>query len=354
VHLPAPANLRDAILLSLSYLDAVGVAPTAYEVWRCLPRYQASYGEVYRTLRSDPLLRTVLHRDRGHVSLQSEEHIDDRLQRGKLSERKWRRARSTAAALSLVPFVTSVSVANTVATGTARQESDVDLLITVKPGRMWTARLLATGVAFAMGRFRHGPRVADRMCLSFYLADNALALAPLALDGDDPYLAHWAGSLGTIWERRPERGSDDAGSLGQRLFAANPWITQLMPNLLPQQPSDRRRAPATVDRLTTPLRRLAERVLSGARGGKLEQRLRARQLHRMGKPAPTEIRTATQHIVISDSVLKFHEQDRRTWFRERTLATYQHLSAGEMPDLSPEQPELSSAGLVVQPVGATV
>lgn len=348
MHLPAPANLRDAILLSLSYLDAVGVAPTAYEVWRCLPRYQASYGEVYRVLRSDPLLRTLLHRDRGHVSLQSDEHIDERLQRGKYSERKWRRARSTAAALSLVPFVTSVSVANTVATGTARAESDVDLLITVKPGRMWTARLLATGVAFAMGRFRHGQRVADRMCLSFYLADDALDLAPLALDGDDPYLAHWAGSLGTIWERR------DATTLGERLFSANPWITQLMPNMAPQQPADRRRVPPLIDRLTRPLRSLTERLLSGTRGTKLEQRLRARQLRRMEKFAPSEIRTSTQHIVISDSVLKFHEQDRRTWFRERTLATYQRLAAGEMPDQSSEQPELSAAGLVVHPVGATV
>jgi hypothetical protein len=245
-------------------------------------------------------------------------------------------------------------VANTVATGTARQESDVDLLITVKPGRMWTARLLATGVAFAMGRFRHGQRVADRMCLSFYLADDALDLEPLALEGDDPYLAHWAGSLGTIWERRPERGSGDAGLLGQRLFAANPWINQLMPNLAPQQPSDRRRVPPFIDRLTNPLRSLTERLLSGTRGTKLEQRLRARQLRRMGKFVPSEIRTATQHIVISDSILKFHEQDRRTWFRERTLSTYQRLSDGEMPYFSSEQPEVSVAGLVVQSVGATV
>lgn len=341
--LPRPGNLQQAILLSLSYLDALGIAPTAYETWRCLPRTTASLGDVYRALQTDPLLKTLLHRDRGHVSLRDTDHIDERLVRGKVSEFKWRRARSTASWLTLVPFVTSVSVANTVAMNVARPTSDVDLLITVKPGRMWTARLLVTGVTFVLGRFRHRSRVADRMCLSFYLADNALDLHALALSGDDPYLAHWIASLGTLW-----------GSVGESLMAANPWVSELMPNLSAQLPSDRRRVPALVDHVTRPVRAIVEKILSATRGDKLEARLRARQLKRMEKIAPSEIRTDTQHIVISDNVLKFHEQDRRAWFREKTITTYRRLLAGEMPDLSSEQPELSTAGLVIQPVGATV
>ncbi|MFO0702298.1 MAG: hypothetical protein U0514_00220 [Candidatus Andersenbacteria bacterium] len=345
--LPRPVCLQQAILLSLSYLDALGIAPTAYEVWRCLPKWQASYGEVYRLLQTDPLLKTVTHRDRGHLSLRNLEHIEQRIQRGKVSEFKWRRARSTAALLSLVPFVTSISVANTVSMGVAKPTSDVDLLITVQPGRMWTARMLVTGVVFGFGRFRRKSHVANRMCLSFYLADDALNLQPLALAGDDPYLAHWIASLGPVWERR-------GWSLGHALALANPWTQALMPNLAPQRPSDRRRVPAAVDSTTQPLRLLAEKILGGPRGDRLEVRLRTRQLHRMQKTAPTELRTPTQHIVISDSVLKFHEQDRRTWFRERTIATYRRLLAGELPQLSNEQPELSTAGLVIQPVGATV
>ena len=74
---PRPANLRESILLSLSYLDALGIAPTAYEVWCCLPRTQASLSEVYLALRNDPLLQSVTHRDRGHLSLRDTDHIDE-------------------------------------------------------------------------------------------------------------------------------------------------------------------------------------------------------------------------------------------------------------------------------------
>ena len=347
-QLPAPTNLREAILLSLAYLDAIGIAPTPYEVWRLLPRWTASIGEVYQALYNDPLLKSVTHHERGHLSLRSSEHIQERLERGKISEFKWRRARSTAAALTLIPFLTSVSVANTVATGTARHESDIDLFITVKPGRMWTTRLLTTAVVFLLGRFRRKQHVADRICLSFYVTDDALNFSQLALEGDDPYLAHWIASLGTmldLQERTP---------LGEKLFAANPWIRQLMPNLAPQTPSERRRVPTWAKKIARPVGAIGEWLLSQKMGDQLEQRLRSRQLRRMNKVAPTELKTPTQHIVISDKILKFHEQDRREWFKQRTIATFLRLQAGELPELSSEQPELSAAGLVMQPVGATV
>jgi predicted nucleotidyltransferase len=345
-HTRGSNELTDAVLLTLSFFDALGMAVTAFEVWQQLIGHRATYREVNETLTSlaDPKGAALLTHERGFYSLRGAAQIETRFLRNKTSEMLWRRARSTARLLSWIPFVTSVSVVNSVSMNNANENSDIDLLITVKPGRMWTARMLVTGVVNALGWRRHGKKISRRICLSFYLAESALDLKKMALPEGDLYLAHWMFSIATVWQR----GID----IQPQLLSQNPWAASIFPQQAVSPISARRRVEPSILLLTRPFQALAELTLKTKLGYRIEQKLRAWQLKLMQKSIPTEVRTRTSHILITDDVLKFHEQDRRVWFRERTLATFASLKAGKMlPAVTP--PRLSDAGFVVQTVGAT-
>lgn len=346
--LPPITSLRQAVLLTLAYFDAQGLAVTAYDVWFNLLGFRASYRDVLEELSSPKVKERLVERE-GYFSLRSSEHIEARQIKHKLSEHKWRRARRVAVLLSLVPFVETAAVCDSVALNKAKPGSDIDFFIVTRPGRMWTARMLATGLTNVLRLRRHGSAVKDRACLSFYATSDALAVQPLSIAGGDPYLAQWVNTVTPLWQRR---GFD----FSRRIKQANEWTGTFFPQRVEaagKSISNRRAVGEVVGWFSRPVQALAELFLRGRLGTYLEQRLRRVQLRYMRKSAPYEVKNRSCHIVINDHMLKFHEQDRRTWFRERTVATYERLMQEQ--DLQEAVEDVRfAAGLVVQPVGATV
>lgn len=347
--IPQPQSAEEAVLLTLSYFDSLGLAVTAFEIWHNLIRYRASYREVLEILSSQGLKKKIVI-DRGFYSLRGRALIEKRFAKNKISDRKWRKARRYARWLSIVPFVTSVSVVDSVAYGKAKPKSDIDLFVVTKPGRIWTARIATTGLMHVLGHRRHGKRIKDRACLSFYATDQALDFSALKIEGGDLYLGNWLFVLGTIWQRRTK----DQPSLAKRLLEKNEWASILFPQRDLSPLSRRRRVEPFVSVFGRIPQATAEIILKTRLGGWLEQRVRRVQLKYMHKNAPTEIKTNTSHILISDDMLKFHEQDRRHWFRKKTLATYRSLLAKEDISTVAETPELSNVGLIKQSIGQSI
>ena len=349
MQLPKPQSVSEAILLTLAYFDAVGLPATTYEIWHYLIGHKASYYEVDAALHRSPVRDLVTH-DRGYYSIRGQhalEHIAQRFEHQKRSEDLWRSARATATWLSAVPFVSSVSVANSAAVDNAGSASDLDLFIVAKPGRLWLSRFLVTGIVNVLGRRRHGVHVAGRACLSFYVTENALNFEQLTSVMRDPYLAHWILQLGTLVDR---------GDLQQDLAQRHPWVSEIFPQAVFSQMSVRRKVSQRTNWIARNVQSWTEQLLKGRLGSFIERRSRSFQLHWMKKEIPFESKTASQHIVITDDMLKFHEQDRRQWFMQKTIATYERLIANNLDtnvDLS-AVPHISRGGLQVVPVGATV
>ncbi len=347
VAVPTPKTLEEAMVLTMSYFDALGMAMTTFEIWQNLIRYRASYFEVTQALSTGPLAK-ILTEDRGYYSLRRPEtaedgagsihpgleQIEQRFEKNKLSEFLWRRARNTARWLAMVPFVRSVSVANNVALDNAHPGSDIDLFITVQPGRLWTARFLVTAMTNLLGRRRYEEYVARRICLSFYCTDNVIDFEPLAISGGDLYLANWLLSLGTLW-RHDADPREYTTPIASRFLPHNPWVRELFPQREPSTLTRRRQVLGMTARGARLGQKMGELVLASKIGAALERRMRRKQLAHMGKQVPTEIKTRTTHILVTDDILKFHEQDRRTAFRERALATYNAVIGGEVPTVVP-------------------
>lgn len=228
-----------------------------------------------------------------------------RLERWAFSQRKWRRARRAAGALARLPFVRLVAVCNTLALSNAKPESDIDMLVVTTPGRLWLTRLLVTIALAVRGLWRHGTKIADRVCLSFFVSEAALDFRPLLLQPRDPYFAHWVDQLVPLFDR---------GSVLERLRAANAWVREYLPNAFTTLDS---RPPTST---TQP--RWWEGRLRGHPGDALERFARWLQRSKM-RISPSA--AASGAAVVTDDVLKFHEQDRRADYRERFTRTLHKL-----------------------------
>ncbi|MDP3985929.1 MAG: hypothetical protein U1C53_01010 [Candidatus Veblenbacteria bacterium] len=293
------ATLEQAIVSTLSWFDILGQPLTAFECWYYLWDEDGSGGEatpqdVWRAL--DQLkARGAVVVERGFWQLTAtRSYVPERLARARWSIKKFRRAQAAARLLARVPFVRLVASVNTLAMEGARQESDIDLFIVVRAGRLYLTRLFVTAVVHLLGRRRHGQRVTDRLCLSFYVSDDQLNLKPLAYV-DDPYLSFWLVSM------LPLTGL----ATFNRFLAANSWVEHSLPHRLAVG------AAPDLAPTTSWCARAAEWLLGGAVGTWLEAVARWGQVRRIKKHSASRLGDGTTAVVVTDSVLKFHETDQR-------------------------------------------
>ena len=291
----SPRSPTDAILATLAYFDVFEYPLTAVEAHKFLWQQKATLGDVVAELEAMETAGTV-SRQFGYYCLPGREAlVETRWQRYLLAEKKYQRALMAASWLRLVPNIRIAAVCNNLAYSNARAESDVDLFIVTAPHRIWLTRLLVTLVVQLLGLRRYGDKIADRCCLSFYLTADASDLKPFALTPDDPYLCYWLATLAVIYARP---------GAAEEFWRANDWVKNFLPNFRPRVMNGRRTIP--------PVHRSSR--LATAAGDWLNQIAKHLQLAKMA--ARERNRQRGVGVVVSDRVLKFHEEDRRAQYRQ--------------------------------------
>jgi hypothetical protein len=157
--------------------------------------------------------------------------------------------------------------------------------VVTKPGRLWLTRLVLTGT-LAFLRLRPGEASRDPLCLSFFVDDDHTDIAAMKIGTDDPYLAFWTACLVPLFDR------DDGLA---KMHAVNRWI-RLM---IPRDPRIMRaKAFCVTPGPTIPDIPWAERWAERVQRARFPRGLRERM-------------NQDTRIVVTDGVLKFHENDRR-------------------------------------------
>lgn len=177
--------------------------------------------------------------------------------------------------------IRGVAVCNSHAMGEAHENSDIDLFIMAPSGKIWTARFLATLFASVLGirrRNTHGlekwtpayiRRTKNKLCLSFFITEDAMNFETIRLQPHDPYLDRWIETLVPIIDKKA-------------IFAQ--FQSQTTRNVTPQKWW------------------FLERII---RHFWLPKTLKTYE--KLGKP---------WWVVISDIMLKFHDQDKRKEYRD--------------------------------------
>jgi len=232
-----------------------------------------------------------------------------RQNRIRIIEDKMKIAKRGIRKLSKVPFVRAVFVCNTLAMGVSDEDSDIDVLVIVKNGRLWLARLLATIVLSLFGLRRTKNKIKDKICLSFYLADNNLNLEKIAIQSPDIYLMYWINNLIPVY---------DPDKLHSSMMKANSWVKKFLPNGLQAYEVGVQWRVGANGRSPVPIiKNLLEKFWGGGYGDLIENQAKGIQQAKMKRNYLSLQNVGDTRVVVNDQIMKFHETDRREEYRDR-------------------------------------
>jgi hypothetical protein len=191
-------KLNKNILATVVYYSGLNYPLTAFEVWKYLIRTdyyadaqeaaQPTLAEITKQLSDGDLAKYVEHLN-GFYFLKGQHHlVKRRIAAGKTSAGKMNRLLRIARWLRFVPFVKMIGVTGALAMKNAKVKSDLDLLIVFKYGKIWTGRTLITLFLHIFKQRRHGTKVADRVCLNFFVTDQSLEVITKDLFSASEYM----------------------------------------------------------------------------------------------------------------------------------------------------------------------
>lgn len=132
----------------------------------------------------------------------------------------WVEAQAVIGCLAGVPFVRMVAVMNSLSLGTARETSDIDLLVVVEPGWLAVARDHLLARLELLGRRAHKLPKQGKVFPDIILSADRLELASWRLEPLDMYLDYWLAHLEPVIDRNGTYAS---------LIGANTWLAHTFP-----------------------------------------------------------------------------------------------------------------------------
>lgn len=300
-------DLEKSILRTVAFYNLLGLPLTAFEIQKYLIRQpptvnrQASIelSDILEILDKSDFLKGKIKQKLGFYFLTGRDFlVEDRLEKQKLTDLKWRKLKHLIFLLQGFPFIKMVMVTGSLAFGNVKPESDFDILIFARAGRIWTVRFLTTLFFWMLGLRRSDKDTSDKICLNHYLSDDALEIKYRNIYEVQAY----ARSL-PVLENEP--------GFYQKFCAANNWIKDWLifwpEKFINADAGDiAGQKKVKVSRFLNFKRRLSEKALGGKIGDWLEKILRKIQLwHIERHPLKDKI---GGRIVTTDKELEFHPQ----------------------------------------------
>lgn len=196
-------NLREAIIKTIAFFDLFDSPLTVYEIYSYLGK-NGALNDILKTAEEESGLPDGLIKQKdGLYFLTGREQITiTRQKRFNYVRRKVKIAKRFSRLFRLCPFVKMIAVANVIGPHNLRDESDIDFFIITSGRRLWLTRLYCTGLAALLSSRPTVKNKRDKICLSFYVSENALNLDSLTLKDGDPYFDYWRRSLVLLYNKK--------------------------------------------------------------------------------------------------------------------------------------------------------
>ncbi len=285
----APTPIAADCFSVIAYFSYFQYPLTAFEVWKWLymPSQAWSLVDVMTVLEKDEWLRERVGEWNGFYGMGDVESAwRDRHSRYLDAMRKYAALRLVAALIGRLPSVEGVFVCNSLAYHHTNEESDSDLCVVTKSGRVWTARLFVV-LMLALLRKRPGEAKRDPVCASFFVDVTTMDFSVYAIEPHDPYLAYWTATLIPLVDRE---------GVTQHTAQTNTWTKQFLPNA------------QSVHRAFAFRRKKGSGlVITHFVTEKFARRFQEKRF----TPVITALLNVDSRVVVNDHVLKFHTNDRR-------------------------------------------
>ena len=194
----------------------------------------------------------------------------------------------------------------------SKEDSDADIIVVARAGRIWTVRTLMTFATAILGVRRHGDKTRDRICLNHYITDKSLRIPFPSLYNAQSY-AHLLSAY-----------REDDG-IFRRFQEQNSWLGGYLSNF---GPSELRSARASSrPRGLVFLSRIGELMLAGRAGDGIERALGALEGRRIRKDPL--FRSAGGRITIDEMQLEFHPDSHERFVIPEFNRRMEDLGLGE-------------------------
>lgn len=293
--------LRNSILATVVYYDIFEYPLTLLEVYKFLvnparvSRITGGLGPIELGDISEELDHLVSSKiigtRNGFYFLNGKEELYSlRMEKHKTAERKWKKFLKQVKCLSLAPYLRGVFASGSMAINNTTEESDFDVLVITKSGRLYTCRLFLWLISSLLGsRRKRDEKVSpNKLCFNHYLTDANMALTHQSIFNAQTYV-----NLKPVMIEPP---------LIDEFFASNLWLNDYVYNFRIQKDFARRSVrPSAVLRFFA---RMAEFILDSFLGDIFEKIIKNFQQKRISSnPVTYEPRG---RVVFTERELEFH------------------------------------------------
>lgn len=288
-------NTKLSVLSTISYFDLFDIALTEEEIMEFLLFGEQDFKKVDIYLWESQLINEF----NGFFFLKDNRHIHkDFFHKLERAKSYWKKVRRYQWLFSLCPFVKLVAVCNSLTINDVRENSDIDLLVVTEKNKLFAARFFMTLLTGLFGIRRHGKKTKARFCLSFYITEEKTKLSELAIKPYDIYLAFWLKTLQPIagdykvYEKIMEENQEfldfyfKAATVYKKRYFRNRTLVQ------------------------NKIKNWLEKLFDAPN---FTEKTRERQLARINKKFKKL--SDQSGTIISDDILKFHDQDARDKIR---------------------------------------
>jgi len=208
-----------------------------------------------------------------------------------------------------IPFVDFAVAAGSMALGNVNLESDFDVIVGARAGRIFTARFFAVAIFGLLGwrrkKLSHKEAAADKICLNHFITPKTFRLSP-------PHDKYWQ----VLYANLVPIFGDQARIAD--FFAANQDWAHLHGG---QAGRERLQAsdPRFLYRRPSAIKVIVEKLLSGVAGSWLEKLLRNFQIRRIERSLLRDPSGYKPRIKYNDEELEFHPDTRRIEILDKSL-----------------------------------
>ena len=301
-------QIVERILRALAYADIFEYPLTELEIYSQVVDEGFSFVDFLEILRNDSKINQLLETKNGFWFFKGRtELINTREERYGHSLTKLKIAQRGVKLLTWVPFIKFISISNSLAWYNAKKDADIDLFISIKDGRLFFTRFLITFILSIFGLRRYGVNISDKLCLSFYITPKEYDLSNVKIIEDDIYLAYWISQVLPIYNFQEF----------EKFGLSNLWVRKFIAQYKPKDSSNR---VIVVDSyVSLVFKRFFELIFSGFVGDFFEKIFKFIQMRKFSLNTRSLSRYNDTRVVISDSMLKFHESDRRLYYRDKFI-----------------------------------
>lgn len=309
-------TLAQSLFKTLAFFDIFDYPLTREELFLYL--WEAPIALTYSNfvaeleiMRENKLFQNIEQKNGYYFLFGRSEIIAKRERKISYTEEKIKIARLAARKLRWLPFIDAMFVCNLLPVG-VKTSSDIDVLIIPKDGHIWLSRFLSTLVLtvfrlrptnFGMPFVSKNKSMTDKICLSFYLTDTNLDLSNICIEGIDVYQVYWNLCLIPIY---------DPANLYTKFQENNSWTKKYIPNFILSYDLLTRWGVSDT-KFSSRVKKFFEWFFHFVL---FEKQLRFLQLKQLSQKEKFRESSRSKNIVISDTMLKFHENDRKKFFQE--------------------------------------